>query len=47
MTERIARTLRLPADLTEKLKVEARKNERSLHAEIVNRLRLSLEGWKR
>jgi len=40
-------TLRLPADVHKNLTDAAAKSERSLNAEIVHRLRVSLEGWKR
>jgi hypothetical protein len=38
--------LRLPPDVRKELERCARENERSLNAEIVYRLRRSLDGWR-
>jgi hypothetical protein len=38
--------LRLPTTLSERLKDAAKENGRSLNAEIVHRLKVSLEGWR-
>lgn len=42
-----AYVLRLPPDLKESLRKEARSNDRSLNAEIIQRLRRSLEPARR
>jgi len=39
--------LRLPPSLHATLKGQAAENQRSLNAEIVHRLRLSVEGYRR
>ena len=39
--------LRLPESLRERLRAAAKENGRSLNAEIVYRLRVSLEGYRR
>jgi hypothetical protein len=38
--------LRLPVELYNRLKETAKENGRSTNAEIVHRLRLSLDGWR-
>jgi Arc-like DNA binding domain len=45
--DRHAMTLRLPIPLRLKLAENAKANGRSINAEIVQRLRVSLDGWKR
>jgi hypothetical protein len=44
--DRDKHTLRLPRPLTIRLKESAKENNRSLNAEIVHRLKVSLEGWR-
>jgi predicted HicB family RNase H-like nuclease len=44
--EREKLTLRLPANLHQRLAEQAQENGRSLNAEIVQRLRASMDGWK-
>ena len=46
-TPHVKWTLRLPPEIHATLKQAASESERSLNSEIVNRLKLSLEGWKR
>lgn len=38
--------MRLPPSLDERLQQSAKENERSVNAEIVQRLRNSYDGWK-
>ena len=42
-----ALNVRLPADVRRELDKAAKENERSVNAEIVYRLRRSLDGWTR
>lgn len=45
MEEKIRMSLTLPSALHERLKAEAKKNHRSLQAELVHRLEFSLGLW--
>lgn len=45
--DRDVRTLRVPADLSAKLRDAAEQNGCSVNAEIIRRLRASLESYRR
>jgi predicted HicB family RNase H-like nuclease len=45
--ETVPLMVRLPSDLHAKVKACAKENDRSLNAEIIQRLRRSFEGYRR